>query len=284
MIQSRYKDQDPKGCKKENNIQLIAFVKECYDDSFLREKGFALYLDGPCLGSTRIFHGIFNRCIIPQMDNKDYLDMIGQNLPTHIEIQNKTARNIIEKEPEKVAQCQCIYLDTMQIVYGSIEKKSYPMHDFDQILKVTKQKKIIIGLTFVSRMYRLKKLYHDDDEPIFPYERISTKEMFNEFLHPIIRSRGFCVKKIYVNEYCKDIGKCAPMVFFAMILEKHFDKIVKELFHMHPCKEFRIGFDQTFKDEIQKVKKSSVYYKKMKKHYYNETKGHWVLPRKNNSN
>ena len=114
-MESNYKDQDPKGIKKANNMELLRLTEEIFDTAFLKKEGHVLYLDGPNLGSTEIFQDQFNNCTIAQMDKDEYSYMIQQNKHKNVNIQHCTIRNIVESNSEMISKCQLIYLDTMQI-------------------------------------------------------------------------------------------------------------------------------------------------------------------------
>jgi hypothetical protein len=258
-----------------------------FSESFLRSNGRAFYLDGPCLGSTQIFQDVFSSLWIPQW-SKDHYDIMCEKLVafqgSNIRVQHCTVRQMMEAYPDHIASCQLVYLDMMQCIYGSIEKKSYPLHDLDQLLKLIRQDTIIVGLTAVSRMYIPRVLHHSEkiqeDRKYGRYHRLSSGVMWHEFIQPVILSRGWKVSKFYIREYCKDAQKSAPMVFFGLTLKRQTIPfgMSKQVFHMHPSRVFRLGFDQEFEDEKQRVRKSSVQYKTAYKKYYNVKKKQWTLP------
>lgn len=285
---SVYHDEDQQGFKKEHNTFLVELTRREYSESFLKLNGRAFYLDGPCLGSTDVFQNVFSSLWIPQWSKDDYNVMYEKLFPcpeSKIRIEHCTVRQMMEAYPDHIASCQMVYLDMMQCIYGSIDKKSYPLHDLDQLLKLTQQNTLILGFTAVSRMYIPQNLHHSEeiqeDIKYGRYHRFSSGVMWHEFIQPVILSRGWNVATFYIREYCKDVQKSAPMVFFGLTLKRQampLSMMSKQVFHMHPSRVFRLGFDQDFEDEKQCVRKSSGQYKTAYKKYYHVKKQQWTLP------
>jgi hypothetical protein len=271
----KYRDTDPNQYKRSNNQLLLEMCQSVWCPECLREKGTALYLDGPQMISSSIFADHFRDLFIAQCNEEDYEEMKRKSRYAHVHIENTTVREYIETDNLKY--CQLFYLDYMNCVYGSITKKEYPLHDLDQILKRSMNEQIVLGLTFVSRMILLEKPFCKRKDEKRTLKRESTKIMWYDFLQPTIRSRGYDIEKWECVEYCKESHTSAPMVFFAMILKKK-KNLPKQVFHMHPSNIFRVGFDQNDPDECYRVKKSSKQYKEAYKEYYDEKKMEWRMP------
>jgi len=283
--QKKYKDQDPKGYKHHHNEILLNMVQQ-YCSSNSSKK--ALYLDGPALLSTKIFAPYFDSLLIPQFSFQDYQQMISPSscLPSHVEVVYTSLQKIMENRPEYVQDCTLAYFDTMNCIYGSIENQNYPLHDLDQLLKQSLQSRLIVGLTFVSKMYPVQDslpLSKKDHEFALSFvqetHRPSTTWIWREFVYPVIYSRGWMIQECIVREYCKDVSKSAPMVFYALVLQKcHTSLPIPTFwFHLHPSGCFRLGFDQTFPDEQIPIRKSSARYRQIYKKYYNVSKKRWKL-------
>jgi len=282
MRQSHYRDRDEKGIKKQHNQILLDMVLENYSQEVLQQRGHVLYLDGPNALSSQAFVSTFSSLQMAQC-SKDDFDHLQQKVKVFenkcINVHFGSMNSCIQSHQTFVSQCQLVYLDGMQCIYGSIEKQMYPLHDLDQILKLCRLSHITIGFTVVSRMYPLQQMLPFQSKTIFESKRPSTTWIWKEFLYPTIVSRGFGIQKIHVYEYCKDETHSAPMVFFAMNLIKTRNVSKKVWFHLHPSRLFRLGFDQSFHDEKLHVKKNTKHYKKLFKKYYDTKKKCWKLPR-----
>lgn len=301
-----YRDTDPNGEKDINNgLVRDALVQE-FSVDYLRTSGRVLVLDGPSMRTTTILKNIVANIHIPQKDDGDYRDMIKRieriergeshtmrhhNLRpkkhnTHTKhghsvtvVTHETLREFIDRQPKDIIEKSCgYYLDYMGMVYGSVTRGEYPMTEMDEILRQTKQDKLVFAMTFCSRMYVLHdSFFKKEKEASSSYERKSTGQILYDFLYPMFTSRGFAIRRQIIREYSKDV-ETAPMVFFLFVLERSPTKIPMTLFHMHPSMLFRIGYDQTLDKKTFFTKKSTSRYKNVYKKYFDVSKHRWRLP------
>jgi len=194
-----------------------------------------------------------------------------------VTVTHETLRELIDRQPVDIIEKSCgYYLDYMGMIYGSVTRGEYPMTEMDEILRQTKQDKLVLAMTFCSRMYILHDSFFKKENES-SYERKSTGQILFDFLYPLFASRGFKIRREIIREYSKDI-ETAPMVFFLFVLERSHDKIPMTVFHMHPSMLFRIGYDQTIDKKTFLAKKSTSRYKHVYKKYFDRSKHRWRLP------
>jgi len=195
------------------NNTLIKLAKKYLNNNISNP----IILDGKNMQSTNILltsdANITGKINIPEIDEETH--DIHKNSELCNAYYGSLGSFINDKQnKETVKQTNFIFADYTGSVSGNYSENYYPMQDIHDVLKTTKSKKLVLGLTFCQRSrIPLKKSVREN----------MVDKIRKDFVKPCIKYCGYKIIKGGSYSYKREAEhnkKTQPMVFFGYVLKK----------------------------------------------------------------
>jgi hypothetical protein len=188
--------------KKDINNKLFAkHVTQCLPS------GNSLVLDDTdCLTShTLIKYGVPANNIFAAQINSNKIKLMKKH--NVCKVYNGSVNNVMHRIQNVIAETNAIYLDYNGTATGNKTTGMFPLEDMSYFLDNTKQKQLIVAVTFCSRSVYKK----------FPNRKSMCEQITKDYLKPLFKYNQYKCEILESNRY---VSNSAPMFFVIFRLIK----------------------------------------------------------------